>query len=200
MRPTRWLSLSTLIIAASFGSVCGQERWQRLPPSRDAQFYAPRNSLEEFESRQQAILIKGQTWIGSLRGYNGGARVEATEIRDARNSTQAKGVTITISASENSTSTEVRCLIDESEIDPLVAALDTMGKASDAITRLAHFEVHYRTQGDFEVIVFKQTTGGIAAAIEGGFYDRTRMLLTLDDLSKLRWMIVQAKEKIDEIK
>jgi len=200
MSPTRLLSISALLIAASFGSVCAQERWQRLPPTRDAQFYAPRNSLEEFESRPQAVLIKGRTWIGSLRGQNGSARVEATEIRDARTSTRASGVTITIAASEERATTEVRCLIDENEIDSLVTALDTMAKASDSITKLSHFEVHYRTMGDFEIIVFKQMTGGVAAAIEGGFYDRTRMLLTLDELTKLRWMIAQAKEKIDEIK
>jgi hypothetical protein len=35
---------------------------------------------------------------------------------------------------------------------------------------------------------------------EGGFYDRTRLFLTLDELTKLRWMIVQAKERVDEIK
>ena len=49
-------------------------------------------------------------------------------------------------------------------------------------------------------MVFKQTTGGLAAAIEAGFIDRTRLLLTLDELTKLRWMIAQAKEKLDELK
>ena len=79
-------------------------------------------------------------------------------------------------------------------------AFDAMAKADDSITKLTHFETHYRTRGDFEIIVFKQLTGGVAAAIEGGFFERTRILLTLEDLTKLRWMIVQAKEKLDEIK
>jgi len=66
---------------------------------------------------------------------------------------------------------------------------------------LAHFEVHYRTPGDFEVMVFKQlSNNAIASAIEGGFFDRSRLLLTLDDFTKFRWMIAQAKEKLDEIK
>ncbi len=66
---------------------------------------------------------------------------------------------------------------------------------------VAHFEVRYRTRGDFEAIVFKQLSGGaIAAAIEGGFFERMRLLLTLEELIKLRWMIVQAKERLDEIK
>ena len=50
-------------------------------------------------------------------------------------------------------------------------------------------------------MVFKQLAGGaVAAGIEVGFYDRVRLLMTIDDLTKLRWMIVQAKDKLDEIK
>jgi hypothetical protein len=123
--------------------------------------------------------------------------VEATDIRDAVNGTRASGVTITVTSNPNG---EVRCLIDYDEIDPLVRAFDAMEKANDSITKLSNFEAHYRTRGDFEIIVFKQTTGGIAAAIEGGFYERARVLLTLEEFTRLRWMIVQAKERLDEIK
>jgi hypothetical protein len=188
----------TIMMFASCGFVCAQERWQRLPPERNGEFYAPRNKLEEFESRNSTLLIKGRTWVATLRGQTGTARVEATEIRDVGGAVRATGVTVTILGS--SPSGEVRCLIDYEEIDDLVRAFDALGKADDSITKLTQFEGHYRTLADFEIIVFKQTSGGIAAAIEGGFYDRTRMFLTLDEFTKLRWMIVQAKEKVDEIK
>ena len=49
-------------------------------------------------------------------------------------------------------------------------------------------------------MVFKQVSGGVAAAVEGGFFDRSRLLMTLDDFTRLRWMIAQAKERLDEIK
>jgi hypothetical protein len=178
--------------------VSAQERWQRLPPQRDIQFYEPRNMLEEFESRNSTLLIKGRMWIATLRTQGQSARVEATEIRDTDNGKRVTGVTITLSTI--TPPSEARCLIDYEEIDALVKAFDTMAKADDSITKLNHFEVHYRTRGDFEIIVFKQTSGGIAAAIEGGFFDRTRVLLTLEEFNKLRWMIVQAKEKVDEAK
>ena len=190
----------SLILAALFVSACAlpawsQERWQRLPPARDAQFYAPRNKLEEFESRTSTLLIKGRTWVATLRTAGGAARVEATDIRDTTDATRAMGVTITVSGAS-----EVRCLIDYDEIDSLVAAFEVMEKANDTVTKLSNFEAHFRTRGDFEIIVFKQTTGGIAAAIEGGFYERSRVLLTLEEFTRLRWMIVQAKERLDEIK
>jgi hypothetical protein len=198
MRLTRSITITAIVFAASAISVCAQERWQRLPPQRDVQFYAPRNKLEEFEARQGTLLVKGRTWIATLRSQGGNARVEATEIRDTGHLMRALGVTITISTS--SPQSETRCLIDYEEIDDLVKAFDAMAKAEDSITKLSHFEAHYRTASDFEIIVFKQISGGIAAAIEGGFFERTRVLITLEEFTRLRWMIVQAKEKVDEVK
>src|SRR6266446_6533456 len=199
MSSTRSLLLSTIVIAGCFGSVCAQRRWERVPPPRDPQFYEPRNKLEEFESRIETILIKGRTYVATLRAQNGTARVEATEIRDSTNSNRVNGVVITIVADAGPPG-EIRALIDYDEIDPLVKAFDTIAKSDDSITKLTHFEARYRTKGDFEIMVFKQVTGGVAAAVEAGFFDRSRLLMTLEDFVKLRWMIVQAKEKLDDIK
>jgi hypothetical protein len=199
MNRTHSIIFSALIVAASVGSVSAQRRWERLPPPRDPQFYEPRNKLEDFEGRMETILIKGRTYVATLRGQNGTARVEATEIRDTGNSTRAQGVVITIVA-DGGPPGEIRSLIDYEEIDPLIKAFDTVAKSDDSITKLTHFEARYRTKGDFEIMVFKQISGGVAAAIEGGFFDRSRLLLTLDDFTKLRWMVVQAKERLDEIK
>src|SRR5438445_11007409 len=96
MSPTRSLVFSIIIIATSFGSIRAQRRWdQRLPPPRDLQFYEPRNRLEELESLVETVLIKGRTYVGTLRVQSGSARVEATEIRDSRSSSRATGDVIT---------------------------------------------------------------------------------------------------------
>ncbi|MDX6406743.1 MAG: hypothetical protein QOH70_4198 [Blastocatellia bacterium] len=199
MGSTRSLLLSSLVIAACLGSAGAQRRWERIPPPRDPQFYVPRNKLEDFEGRMETILIKGRTYVATLRAQNGYARVEATEIRDTGNSTRVTGVVITIVA-DGGPPGEIRSLIDYEEIDALIKAFDTIAKSDDSITRLTHFEARYRTKGDFEILVFKQVTGGAAAAVEGGFFDRSRLLMTLDDFTKLRWMVAQAKERLDEIK
>ena len=199
MTSTRSVVLSSLMVIASFGSVCAQRRWERVPAPRDPQFYEPRNKLEEFEGRIGTVLIKGRTYVATLRAQNGTARVEATEIRDSNNSTRVAGVVITIVA-DGGPPGEIRALIDYDEIDPLVKAFDAIAKSDDSITKLTHFEARYRTKGDFEILVFKQVSGGVAAAVEGGFFDRSRLLMTLDDFTRLRWMIAQAKERLDEIR
>ena len=199
MSLSRSLSLALLMIATSFGSVCAQRRFdQRLPPPRDLQFYEPRNKLEELESQVETVLVKGHTYVGTLKLQGGGSvRVEATEIRNAANSNRVTGVGITINPE---LTVEARSLIDYEEIDRLVKALDLLVKADDSITKLTHFEIRYRTRGDFEVMSVKQINGSVVVAIEGGFFERTRLFLTPDELTKLRWLIAQAKEKLDEIK
>jgi hypothetical protein len=197
MNSARYFAVVSLFLFTLATSAMAQERWQRLPVTRDVQFYAARNKLEEFESRQSVLLVKGRHWVATLRTGGGNARVEATEIRDRSNASRATGVTVTIVT--GNPQNEVRCLIDYDELESLLAAFDVMAKADDTSTKLSHFEAHYRTRADLEIIVFKQLTGGIAAAVEGGFIDRSRVLLTLEEFTRLRWMIAQAKEKLDEI-
>jgi hypothetical protein len=199
MNRTHSLILSALIVTSSFSSVGAQRRWERVAPPRDPQFYEPRNKLEDFESRLEIILIKGRTYVGTVRAQNGYARVEATEIRDTVNSTRVQGVVITIVA-DSGPPGDVRGLIDYDEIDSLIKAFDAAAKADESITKLTHFEVRYRTKGDFEIMVYKQISGGVTTAVEGGFFDRSRLYLTLDDFIKLRWFIAQAKDRLDEIK
>ena len=202
MSPSRSLLLVAIVFFAGCASVQAQRRWQRLPAPRDPQFYEPRNKLEDFDGRMETLLIKGRTWVGTVRAQNGSARIEAIEIRDTVDSSRARGVIITIVPSEtNAPAEEIRSLIDYDEIDKLVNVLDTMAKADEKVTKLVNFEERYRTRGDFEAIVYRQISGaGAAAAIEGGFFDRVRLLMSVDDLTKLRWFIAQAKDKLDEAK
>jgi hypothetical protein len=197
MNRSRSLFLLLLVLFVPV-SAQAQRRWQRLPAPRDPQFYEPRNKLEDFEGRVETVLIKGRHWVGNIRAQNGFARVEASEVRDSVSGATASGAVVTIVA-DGGPAGDIRAFIDYDEIAALVKAMDTAAKASESITRLSHFEVRYRTKGDFEIMVFKQLENNvIAAAIEGGFFDRSRLYLSIDDLVKLRWMIVQAKERLDQ--
>jgi hypothetical protein len=192
------LMVLSVVILVTAAAAQAQRRWERLPAPRDPQFYVPRNKLEDFEGRVETLLIRGRHWVGTVRGQNGTARVEATEVRDSVTSDTASGAVITIMA-EGGPAGEIRSLIDYDEIDALLRAMDAAAKASESITRLSHFEVRYRTKGDFEIMVFKQLENNVvAAAIEGGFFERSRLYLSIDDLVKVRWMIAQAKERLDQ--
>ena len=71
---------------------------------------------------------------------------------------------------------------------------------------MPNFSASYRIRDDFAIVVFKQTRSGIAVRLENssiggsGAIDRAAVFITLDELNRLRGMLVEAKQRLDEIK
>ena len=93
---------------------------------------------------------------------------------------------------------ENRAFIDYEEIDPLLSGLDAVSRVNETMTKLEGFEGKYRTLGDFEINVFRQTRSGNAVSLTTGVCDQVRVSLTLDELARVRAMLVDAKTKLDE--
>lgn len=197
-----------LLTTAAVPSVFGQ---RRIPDARSdtrsfrrCEIEEPLTFLEDFDFRLQTIIVRGSTNIASLPGRIGSVRVDAIELRDESNATRSLGLSLTLrSPREDSTQSpnESRSYIDYEEIDRVIKAWDRIVRTDDTITKLNNFESRYRTRGDFEIVVFRQTPGGaIAASVAGGSCDRVRVFLSLDELIKLRHMVVEGKQRLDEIK
>lgn len=172
---------------------------------RTCDLVGPLTKLEEFDARWETVIARGSTQVMTLTGRNGTARVDAIELRDESNGTRATGIIVELREASRQDTTrsadEGRVFIDYEEIDPLIVAWDRLGRTDETITKLNNFESHYRSIGDMEISVFRQTPGGaVAAAVSGGVCSRVRILFSLEELSKLRWIIVQAKARLDEIK
>lgn len=159
----------------------------------------PRTKLEGIEARYETVLIKGFTQIATLSVRGGDVRVDAIELKNAPGSARATGIVVALRES-GERSRENRALIDYEEIDPLVKAFDTVAKVNESITKLAGFEARYRTLGDLDINVFRQSRSGTAAALSTGICDRVTLLLTLDELEKLKGIILEAKTRLDEIR
>src|SRR5204862_4103529 len=94
-----------------------------------------------------------------------------------------------------------RSYIDYDEIDSVIKSWDQVARTDDTITKLNNFESRYRTKGDCEIVVFRQTPGGaVAASISGGYCERARILLALDEIIKLRDIVAEAKQRRDELR
>jgi hypothetical protein len=202
----RSLVLSGLLLAATLSNpTFAQRRRYESNLRQPCESEVPLTALEEFDGRMQAVIVRGSTQIMTLTTRNGTARVDAIELRDESNGTRATGVVIELRDSSRQDATrpadESRSYIDYQEIDRVIKAWDQVARTDDTVTKLNNFESRYRTRGDLEVAVFRQTPGGsIAAALSGGICNRVRIFLSLDELIKLRHMIVQAKERLDEMK
>lgn len=158
----------------------------------------PRTKLEEFDRRYATVLVKGFTQVATLNARDGDVRVDAMEYRDSGNGTRAAGLVIALRENREGIP-ENRSFIDYEEISLLVKAIDSLATANETMTKLVSFEVRYRTFGDLEISVFRQSRTGNAVSISSGICDTVTLTLTLDELTRLRGMILEAKTRLDEI-
>ncbi len=159
----------------------------------------PRTKLEAIEWQYERVLIKGFSQIATFTARDVEVRVDAVELKDTASATRAIGLVIALrETGENPR--ENRSFVDYDEIDRLLKGLTAIGRVNESVTKLAGFEARYRTVGDLEVVVFRQSRSGIAASLTSGICERVSAPLTLDELDRLKAHIVEAKTRLDEIK
>lgn len=182
-----------LVCCSSMAQRPGPEFWRRV----SCEPLEPRTKLETFEEKYATVLIKGFTRISTVEVR--GIRIDALELRDPRNSSRARGVVIALREVETAGERpgDSRAYIDYEEIDAVISGLDAVAGVNETMTKLAGFEARYRTLGDLEIAVFRQTRSGTAATLSTGICSRVSSSLTLDELAKVRAMILEAKEKLD---
>jgi len=159
----------------------------------------PRTRLEAIESRYERVITKGFSHFASMTVRGIEIRLDAIEMKDTADSTRALGLVIALRELDENPR-ENRSFIDYQEIDRLLKGMESVARVNENVTKLAGFEARYRTLGDLEINVFRQTRSGTAASLSTGICDRVTALMTLDDLEKLRGHIIEAKARLDEIK
>ena len=161
--------------------------------------FEPRTKLEAIEWRYEQVLFKGFSQIATLNLRGVDVRIDAVDLREPLSNTRGIGVVIAMRTSGDSPR-ENRSLIDYEEIDRLLRAFDTAARVNESMTKLASFEARYRTLGDLELVVFRQSRSGIAATLSAGICDPVSASFTLDELDRLKAHIVEAKTRLDEIR
>jgi hypothetical protein len=159
----------------------------------------PRTKLEAIEWAYERVLVKGFSQIATFNARDVEVRVDAVELKDTSTATRAIGLVIALRETGENPH-ENRSFVDYEEIDRLLQGLTAIGRVNESVTKLAGFEARYRTFGDLEFLVFRQSRSGIAASLTSGICDKVTAPLTLDDLDRLKAHIVEAKTRLDEIK
>ena len=173
----------------------GPEFWRRV----GCEPLEPRTKLEAIEDRHSTVIIKGFTRITTIEMR--GIRIDAIEMRELGNVSRAKGLVIVLREGGEKPRSN-RAFVDYEEIDPLLNAIDVVSRVDENATKLASFEARYKTLGDLEIAVFRQTARGTAVTITTGICDEEHIVqtLTLDDLAKVKAMIQEAKQRLDDIR
>jgi hypothetical protein len=171
----------------------GPEFWRKV----GCEPFEPRTKLEAIEERHSTVVIKGFTRITTVEVR--GVRIDAVEMRELGNAARAKGLVVVLREGGERPE-DNRAFVDYEELEPLLNAIDAIGRIDETATKLAGFEARYKTLGDLEIGVFRQTSRGTAVVLTTGICDRATASLSLDDLAKVRAMIQEAKARLDEIK
>ncbi|HEU0253011.1 MAG TPA: hypothetical protein VFR12_08235 [Pyrinomonadaceae bacterium] len=194
----RIIVFSTLMLFCAVPAVAqrpGPEFWRRAT----CEPLEPRTKLEAIEDRHSTVVIKGFTRITTIEIR--GMRIDAVEMRELGNVSRAKGLVIALREGGERPRSD-RAFVDYEEIDPLLNAIDVISRVDENSTKLVGFEARYKTLGDLELAVFRQTARGTAASITTGICDQDRVTqaLSLDDLAKVKAMIQEAKARLDELR
>jgi hypothetical protein len=203
MLPTRLILLLCLIVFCAGPALAqrpGPEFWRKV----GCEPFEPRTKLEAIDERHSSVIVKAFTQITTIEVN--GVRIDALEMRELGNVARAKGIVIVLREGESarqdggSRPRENRAFVDYEEIDALINAIDAIARVDETMTRLPGFEARYKTLGDLEIGVFRQTRRGTAAVMSTGICDRASQLLTLDELAKVKAMIQEAKMRLDELR
>ena len=193
----RTILFSTLILLCSLAASAqrpGPEFWRKV----SCVPLEPRTKLEALDDRHSTVIIKGFTRITTVDVR--GIRVDAVEMRDLGSAVgRAKGLVITLREGGERPK-EDRAFVDYDEIDLLLNAIDAVSRVDETVTKLAGFEARYKTIGDLEVGVFRQTRSGTAVTLTTGICDLAIVSMSLDELAKIRAMIQEAKQRLDDIR
>ncbi len=198
----RTLLLSMLVLlcgSAAMAQRPGPQFWRKL----GCEPFEPRTRLEDLDDRYNSVIIKGFTRITTVEVR--GVRIDAIEMRDTRKTPAPNGLLIAkglvvVLREGGERPDDNRAFVDYEEIDSLLNAIDAISRIDETATKLVGFEAKYKTMGDLEISVFRQTRSGAAVLISTGLCDRPQQTLSLDDLAKVKAMIQEAKARLDEIR
>ena len=193
LRTILFSTLMLLCCGTAMAQRPGPEFWRKV----GCEPFEPRTKLEALDDRHSTVIVKGFTRITTVEVR--GVRIDALEMRELGNVGRAKGIVIVLREGGERPN-DNRAFVDYEEIDALLNAIDAISRVDETATKLAGFEAKYKTLGDLEIGVFRQTSRGTAVIMSTGICDRATQTLTLDDLAKIRAMIQEAKTRLDEIR
>jgi len=192
----RTILFSTVVLICAGTTMAqrpGPEFWRKVT----CEPFEPRTKLEALDDRHGGVIVKGFTRITTVEVR--GVRIDAVEMRDMGSTVgRVKGIVVVLREGGERPN-DNRAFVDYDEIEPLLNGIDAVARVDENATKLASFEAKYKTLGDLEIGVFRQTRSGTAVIMSTGICDRATQTLTLDDLAKVKAQIQEAKMRLDEI-
>ena len=145
------------------------------------------------------MIVRGSAPIGVIDAQTGTVSVKCKESVEPGSGAKAYGVAVELKEGNHP---EDVTTVDYEELDTFVNGLDSLGKASHAVTSLPNFDVLYTTGGGLRADVFtsNKRSGAIQAALQSSRVNQARVLLTVDQLAHFKSLVQQAKGRLDQLR
>jgi hypothetical protein len=159
----------------------------------------PRTKLEALAAQEGAVIIRGFSRIGEVRGPLGSSVVvRSQEFTNGATGEREYGLTLEV-RERSRLEREHTSFVDYDEIAPLLRALEQLTKLDNTATSFNRFQADYRTHGEVQVTTYSTDASAIvAAAVTCGGLERATALLNLADLDTLRSLVDAARVEIDK--
>lgn len=182
------LAISSLLIPASYAVSLKES----IPEAK--------TKLEQFSAKTGVVLIRGFHKIGSAQGfYNTSVNIEAKEFTNVTDGTKQYGITIEAFKESGKYDKQHTSFIDYDEIDSLVKGIDYISKVKSNVTKLEDFQADYKTKGDLKISTFSSGSR-VLLAVTSGNIGGVASYFNIEDLAKVKMLILKAKSKIEDIK
>jgi hypothetical protein len=184
--------LGTVLMSLSLG--CTKAQTAKTAETQDVA--TPKTKLERFVAQDGAVIIRGFSSMGKLKGnYGGSVEVEAKEFVNVTTGKKERGITVEVKETLRFERTHTS-YVDLDELDSLLKGLDYIARANKSVTKLDNFQADYRSRGDLVVSTFSDSQGGVNAAVSSGVIGKTDAILDLSDLTKLREIVAAAQARL----
>ena len=186
------LLIPLLMISIFSSTILAQDLKDAMPEAK--------TKLEQFSAKTGVVLIRGFHVIGSAQGlYSTSVNIEAKEFTNVSDGNKQYGITIEAFKENGDYDKKHTSFIDYDEIDSLIKGIDYIAKIESSVTKLEDFQADFTTKGDIKISTFS-SGDRVMAAVTSGTIGGVAAYFNLNDLDKLKTLILQAKIKIDEVK
>lgn len=159
-----------------------------------------KTKLEQFSAKTGVVMIRGFHKIGTAQGiYNTSVNIQSKEFTNVSDGTKQYGITIEAFQEDGRYDKQHTSFIDYDEIDSLIKGIEYISKVQTDVTKLEDFQADYTTKGDLKISTFS-SGDKIMAAVTSGNIGGVAAYFNIEDLAKVKDLIIEAKKKIDSIK
>jgi hypothetical protein len=156
----------------------------------------PPTKLEAFMATEGAVVIRGSSRVGVVRGEPGSlVAVASQELTNARSAERVYGITVEVRKIGDPEQNQI-AYVDFDEMPSLLGGLEYLAKVDKSATSLDQFTAEYRTKGD---LVVSTTSGSTKVAVSTGAPGAATAVLEFGVFQEFRQLVQTAYDSLKAI-